>query len=108
MVGSCVTGLHGKNDLLCFAPDLFIVKIDPAVDSFIATFLLLNWSRADETKCPPLELIGILLRQFLSIRQRDRFTNDFEFNAIAERIIKPMFYKCDCKMRNINADPLSF
>ena len=39
------------------------MKVAPAVDASVGSLLLIGWSGSDQTESPPLELIGVLIRQ---------------------------------------------
>ena len=62
------------------------MKVAPAVDASVGSLLLIGWSGSDQTESPPLELIGVLLRQSGSIREASRFADDFKSAILAEGI----------------------
>ncbi len=64
-----VPGFDGENNLLALAALVLIVEVKTTIDALVRTLLLLQRTRTDQTKRPPLKLIGIILGESLSAGQ---------------------------------------
>ena len=62
------------------------MEVFPAINAPVGSLLLIGWAGFDQTKSPPLELIGVLLRQSGGIREAGRFADDFKSAVLAEGI----------------------
>ena len=64
------------------------MEVEPAINALIGSLLLFDWSGFDQTESPPLELIGVLLRQSSGIREAGRFAEDFKSEILTEGILQ--------------------
>ena len=60
------------------------MEIAPAINAPVGSLLLIGGAGFDQTESPPLELIGVLLRQSGGIREAGRFADDFKSAVLAE------------------------
>ena len=70
-----VAGLDREDDLLGLVAEAF-VEVDPAVDPLVRALLPFGRPGTDQAERPPLELIGIILRQLRRVGQGDRLAGN--------------------------------
>src|ERR1019366_6485606 len=102
-----VSCLHGEDDLLCLG--ISFVEIDSAVNAFVRALLLLDWTCADKTERPPLELILVTISQVLCVGNRGRLADHLERleDTVPEGVLQAMLDEGDCEVSNVDADPFA-
>ena len=99
-----VSRLDRQDDLfrLC---NVAIVEEDTPIDSLVGTLLPIDGPGPDQSKCPPLELVRVVVCQLSRVRQGDRLTDDFVLSGAAENVIEAIADQADGERRNVDSDP---
>src|SRR5690242_616718 len=96
-----------RNDELVGVLLIAFMPNQPSVDAFVRTLLLLP-PRPDLPQRPPLELVGVALREDLRVVKRRGLADHLDRDCPAERCLETMPDEADSEMCDVYADPPSF